>query len=219
MESPPRHAGAPPDPAAAAGQPLRIYYARGGRVGRLREPPDCPWDALCRQVREAGFNLLLTDPLWLRAPGSADSPVPLDLDRPDPGFDDGPELEASLRRLAARGADRGVAVLMDLVLDRVAVGPDAARHDPDWYRAPAHDPARDPRTALAERGVRHLRAGPLPPAFIHAWSERLARWLDAGLGGFRCDAPQRIGADDWHALLAPLRAAFPDRLFLSLIHI
>jgi len=215
MESPPRHAGAPPDPAAAAGQPLRIYYARGGRVGRLREPPDCPWDALCRQVREAGFNLLLTDPLWLRAPGSADSPVPLDLDRPDPGFDDGPELEASLRRLAARGADRGVAVLMDLVLDRVAVGPDAARHDPDWYRAPAHDPARDPRTALAERGVRHLRAGPLPPAFIHAWSERLARWLDAGLGGFRCDAPQRIGADDWHALLAPLRAAFPDRLFLA----
>jgi len=215
MQSP-AHPGSPSSerPVAAA-EPLRLYYARAADVGRLDTGPGGPWDALARRVRRAGFNALLTDPLWRCSPGLPRSPAALDPDRPCPRLDDSACLSESLRRLAASGARHGLPVYMDLVLDRIAAGAVAGTPYADWYLPPPDDPARDPRTSLAERGIFHLRAGQLPQAFIHAWSERLARWLDAGLAGFRVEAPQRIDAEDWRLMLAPLRAAFPDRRFLA----
>ncbi|HYG45786.1 MAG TPA: DUF3416 domain-containing protein, partial [Bordetella sp.] len=215
MESPNHRSGISPGPLPATEPSLRIYYVRGTDIGRPGESAADPWDALCRQVRAAGFNAVLTDPLWLRPPGAAWSAAPLDPDRPDPRLASDGGLPDLLRRVAASGARHGLPVYMDLVLDRIATDSTAHAQYPDWYRAPQDDPARDPRMALSERGIRHLRSGPLPQGFIHDWSERLARWLDAGLAGFRIDAPDRIGADDWHAMLAPLRAAFPDRRFLA----
>ncbi|WP_262344651.1 hypothetical protein, partial [Bordetella pertussis] len=37
-------------------------------------------------------------------------------------------------------------------------------------------------------------------------SSQLAGWLDAGVAGFRCTAPQRLDASDWRALFEPLRS-------------
>jgi len=215
MEESVHPAGRPGTRAVFTAEPLRLYYARAAAVGRLDSGAGGPWDALCRRVRQAGFNALLTDPLWRRAPDAAHAAAALDPDRPDPGLDDGDDLPASLARLAASGARHDLPVYMDLVLDRIAAGAAADAPYADWYRPPADDPARDPRAGMAERGIRHLRPGPLPQAFIHAWSERLARWLDAGLAGLRIEAPQRIDPEDWRVMLAPLRAAFPDRRFLA----
>ncbi|MCD0504431.1 DUF3416 domain-containing protein, partial [Bordetella petrii] len=194
---------------------MRIYRVRGAQVGRVDTTPDGPWNTLCRRVRDAGFNALLTDPLWKKAQGAGALPAPLDPDSPDPRLDTGPDLAGTLARLSDCVARHDLQIYMDLVLDRVAT--DAAAHagHPDWYRPPDDDPARDPRTGLAEHGIRYLRVGPLPQAFLHGWSERLARWLEAGIAGFRVDAPHRIGAGDWQALLAPLRAAFPAGRFLA----
>ncbi|MBV7486125.1 maltotransferase domain-containing protein [Bordetella sp. BOR01] len=214
MESPTHQAGLP-GAAPAAQEPLRIYYVRGTEIGRPGADPALPWDTLCKRVRAAGFNALLTDPLWLRPAGAAWSAAPLDPDRADPGLATGAALPALLQRVAASGARHGLQVYMDLVLDRIAADCAANMRYPDWYLPPVDDPARDPRMALSEHGIRYLREGPLPQGFIHDWSERLARWLDAGLAGFRIDAPHRIDADDWRAMLAPLRAAFPDRRFLA----
>ena len=204
-----------PQPPASPPEPLRIYWARKREIDSLHAESADPWDALCRRVRESGFNVLLIEPLWLRPARGAETGVPLDPDHPDPALDPGHCMSALLRRVADNGTRHGLPVYMDLVLDRIATDPARNARYPDWYRAPADDPARDPRMALSARGVRYLREGPLPREFIHAWSERLARWLDAGLSGLRFDAPQRIEASDWHALLAPLRAAFPDRRFLA----
>ncbi|MBO9353823.1 DUF3416 domain-containing protein [Bordetella petrii] len=214
MESRPPHPGLAPT-ASTARDALRIYYARDPEIGQPATDPAGGWDELCQRVDAAGFNALLTEPLWRRAEGAARPAPPLDPDRCDPRLAPDAALPDLLRRVAAGGARHGVAVYMDVMLDRVAAEAEVRARHPDWYLAPADDPARDPRSAPGLRGVRYLRPGPLPQEFLHDWSERLAGWLDAGLAGLRIDAPQRIGADDWHALLAPLRSAFPDRRFLA----
>ncbi|WP_154398608.1 hypothetical protein, partial [Bordetella pertussis] len=46
-------------------------------------------------------------------------------------------------------------------------------------------------------------------------SSQLAGWLDAGVAGFRCTAPQRLDASDWRALFEPLRASRPALRLLA----
>lgn len=215
MESRTRHPSLSSAPPVATQAPLRMYYARGAEVNPLDIASARPWDALCKRVREGGFNALLVESLSLRPRGSARSTAPLDVDRPDSSLVTDATLPALLQRLALSGAHYDLPVYMDLVLDRIAVDSPVVAQHPDWYQAPVDDPARDPRNALRERGVCHLRDGALPQGFLHDWIERLTRWLDAGLAGFRIDAPQRVDADDWRALLMPVRAAFPDRSFLA----
>ena len=196
-------------------EPLRMYYARGAEFNTPDTDLARPWDALCQRVRDGGFNALLVEPLWLRPRGGTWSAAPLDPDQPDSRLATDATLSEWLQRLAFSGAHHDLPVYMDLVLDRIAVDSPLIERHPDWYLAPADDPARDPRSALQARGIRHLRDGALPQGFLHDWIERLTRWLDAGLAGFRINAPQRVDADDWHALLMPLRAAFPDGRFLA----
>src|SRR5690606_32081016 len=173
------------------------------------------WDALCAHARDAGFNGLLVEPLWDRAVATASWPAPRDPDRPHPGLGSETAMPAVLARLAREAARYDLRVTMDLVMDRTAADSPACRQHPDWYERPVDDPARDPRSEPGLRGIRRLRSGPLPAEFLDEWRQRMALWLDAGLAGFRIDAPHRIGSGDWRTLLGPLRAAYPGSSFLA----
>ncbi|WP_262355534.1 hypothetical protein, partial [Bordetella pertussis] len=53
------------------------------------------------------------------------------------------------------------------------------------------------------------KSGSDEPCIQPIESSQLAGWLDAGVAGFRCTAPQRLDASDWRALFEPLRASRP----------
>ncbi|OZI22977.1 alpha-1,4-glucan--maltose-1-phosphate maltosyltransferase [Bordetella genomosp. 7] len=196
---------------AGVREPLRLYLAQGPQA----QAGVAAWGALCAHVRDAGFNGVVVEPLWERAVATAAWPAPRDPDRPHPAMGSETAMPALLARLAGEAARHDLQLYMDLVMDRTSAESPSCRQHPDWYESPADDPARDPRSEPELRGIRRLRPGPLPAELLDDWRQRLALWLDAGLAGFRIDAPHRIGSEDWHTLLGPLRAAYPDSSFLA----
>lgn len=192
----------PPTTAAIATQaPLRLYHARGG--AREREPAAALGPRLYERLRQRGFNAVLLPAPWL-LDEEGGTQAPRDADR---ALLDGTEVPITewYRRVSAELADHGLALYVDVVLDRSTHDAVAATVGPDWYLPPAGDPARDPRQPAQARRLRYLRDGPLPPGFLAAWTERLERWASHGVTGLAFHAPQRLAGADWARLAAQLR--------------
>nr|WP_256476448.1 maltotransferase domain-containing protein [Siccirubricoccus soli] len=116
-------------------------------------------------------------------------------------------MTETLRLLADKARAEGLALYLDLVLDRTAADGVLARHHPDWTDAPDGSPP-DPRLPPEAQGVAWLRwkdgAG---EALYEWWELRLRRWVEAGIAGFRCLGLGRVPAGIWRRLAAALPAA------------
>ena len=115
--------------------------------------------------------------------------------------------------LTAAGAERGLSIWFDVVIDQVGVDGDAHREHPHWYRR-ALDPDRDaldPRLGFGARQVAELQleSGQLPDGFAAEWSARLNSWAQAGIGGWRFLGAQRLPAAAWSSILEPVRSRNP----------
>ena len=194
--------------------PLRLYHARGGAQG---PPPSDPaaalGPALYARLRRRGFNALLLPAPWLLAPDSA-TQAPLDADS---AMLDGVAVPITqwFDRVAGQLAEHGLALYVDVLLDRCAHNAVAGTCGPDWYSSPPEDPARDPRQPAEARRVRYLRPGPLPAGFLASWIDRLERWASHGVTGFAFHAPQSLAGDDWAALATRLRRHHPGLRLLA----
>ncbi|KDB78330.1 hypothetical protein L494_2967, partial [Bordetella bronchiseptica CA90 BB1334] len=184
-----------------------IALARDTRAG-----PFAAWRTLCVRLRRCGFNAVCLTPPW-QCPDDIQA-APTDVDRADARWGGG-AMDATLARLAREAAAQGLALLLDLEPDRVARDAAPRTAQPQWLENPADEPAGDPRQPLSRHGVRYVRARPAPAGFLAAWQSRLAGWLDAGVAGFRCTAPQRLDPADWRALFEPLRASQPALRLLA----
>ncbi len=172
------------------------------------------WKSLCEQVHGLGFETLVVPPLWTggeRRDGAVDDP---DLHR-FPGFEKD-TVEALIADLAQISDRYGLALMMDLVLDRaVATGAQANAHG-DWYVSLTQS-SLDPREVIAESGAVLLRHHGASQAdnFIKTWGGRMARWVQAGLAGFRCRNPQALTARDWASLREQTQQARPSAVFFA----
>jgi starch synthase (maltosyl-transferring) len=144
---------------------------------------------------------------WLSGPEGA-SPAPLDADS---ALLAGKRVAMAdwIAHAAGQLAEHGLALYLDIVMDRCAIGAVADTAGPGWYQPPAENPARDPRMSIDVREALHLRPGPPPPGFVQAWSTRLKRWTERGAAGYVFHAPQCLPAQDWAALAAAVGG--PDR--------
>ena len=125
-----------------------------------------------------------------------------DHDRLDPRLGTGDAVEA-LARWAQAAASRGFRPMIDLVVDRVAA--EATGNDAlTWYRSDTDDEPPDPRRAPQEPGVARLQADGDIDGLVAAWSERLAKWADAGIVGFRCLRPDRVPPPFWRRVIAAI---------------
>ncbi|QKQ47529.1 MULTISPECIES: alpha-1,4-glucan--maltose-1-phosphate maltosyltransferase [Achromobacter] len=194
--------------------PLRLYRVLGGAQGRL--PPGSvarPDAALCARLRRRGFNALLLPAPWLLAPGGG-TRAPVDADRAL--LDASPvPITQWFDGAAETLSKQGLALYVDVALDRCARGAVEGTAGPDWYLPPAEDPAHDPRQPVEAREVRTLRDGPLPPGFLAAWTERLERWARHGVTGFMFQAPHSLPGEDWATLAATLRRHHPGLRLLA----
>ncbi|HEY0180539.1 MAG TPA: maltotransferase domain-containing protein, partial [Dokdonella sp.] len=112
--------------------------------------------------------------------------------------------------LAAACAEHGLALWLDFAPDVCAASGTDARARPALYDvlsaipdAEPPDPRRPPqRSRAASARFADVQAAADLGAL---WRERLRGWIDVGVGGFRCVAPQRVPAPIWRALIAAAR--------------
>jgi starch synthase (maltosyl-transferring) len=195
---------------------MRIYYVHPVLAGPLSNNTAGRWPAICARAKALGFDTLMTAPLW--APDPEGNPyVPGDPGQLNPALGE-LALDEALATLSSLCGKHHLALMVDLVLDRVAANGAMAQAHPDWYTAPEGvDALRDPRKPLEERHALPLRHGDghAPAGFVADWVERLGLWVQNGVAGFRCLSPHRLNAAEWRDLMDGVRAVRPDCRFLA----
>lgn len=164
-------------PRSSAPAPTSVYHLDVARAGPLRD-----WPALFDRCAALGCDAVLLSSAfvddYLLSPGES--------------------AESARKTLALLAQDtqlHGLALYLEVSLDRAVAGSPLAIDHPDWYRsAPRLDPAaRDPRRPLPAITALELDASPEKlPAIIRHWRAQLGSWLDAGVTGFRLTAPPRL---------------------------
>lgn len=127
---------------------------------------------------------------------------------------------ALLAEFVAAAKKRGLAVMMDLVVNHTAKDSLLAEQHPEWF---AHEPdgsirsphAIDPADATKvtvwgdlgeiDYAREHARA-----AITAYWRDVVRHYLGLGFAGFRCDAAYKVPTEVWAPLIAEARRISPE---------
>ncbi len=153
-----------------------------------------------------GFSHLACAPVF--APhGSGDIFAVADYDAVHPAL--GAESsDHVIAGIAAFCAEAGLKLVFDLVVSRVAIDGRLAREHPDWFRPLRSAGSRvDPRAKPRDAHIALARfEDPAVAERLAAWwADRLQRWVDAGVTGFRCLHPQEVSVPAWQHLTTAVR--------------
>ncbi|MGI4856275.1 MAG: maltotransferase domain-containing protein [Janthinobacterium lividum] len=189
----------------------RIYYIHPLLLGSLSD-----WGPHLDRAAAMGFDHILIAPPFL--PGDAnDLFVTRDHHRLHPALGDEGDANGWLARLADATRSRGLALLLDVALDRVAADADLYRDQPHWFHPPGGPERRiDPREPNQEHVVFADFGNPeATDQLIDWWSGQLRGYADAGVTGFRFDALRGIPAHVWRRLGAAVRESHALTRFLA----
>jgi starch synthase (maltosyl-transferring) len=151
-----------------------LYYMPGGLAGQITA-----WPAHLARARRLGFRQICTAP-FTRPGQRGDLFLAGDLDRPDPRLGAAYDTtEAALEAAAAAARQAGLELLVDVVLDRMAL--DAT--DRTGYEPSPGAGALDPRRPSADIDAAFARFD--RPDLLEWWSNRLGTWRKKGIAGFR----------------------------------
>ncbi|MCV3766743.1 maltotransferase domain-containing protein [Rhizobium sp. TRM95796] len=176
-----------------AAAPPRIYFVHPLALSGLDE-----WRGVFAHARALGFDTVLTAPIFTRPDGGSVF-VSADFGRVDPALRLGDDADAALKHLSEAAAEEGVRLMIDIAVD-VEPDPRGPRpFDPRLgpMRRGGHEAALDESEAAAQ------------------WSKRLARFVEAGISGFRCMGLGRSSALFWREVIDRVRASRDDALFLA----
>ncbi len=188
--------------------PTPIYYLHPLMVGPLRD-----WGAELDRIAALGFRVVAIPPPFAPA-RSGDMLLVADHDHPHPSLEAPGDGTDAISRIAAACSARGLALMLDLVVDRVAAGGAlAATHPRSYGTAGSVGERPDPRRPAPSRDAAYLD---LASADVAAWwGERVRTWVTAGVAGFRCETPGRVPPALWRGLVTAARAARPDCGFVA----
>jgi starch synthase (maltosyl-transferring) len=190
----------------------RIYFIHPLLAGPIKA-----WPAQFERAATLGFDhVLIGSPF---APGqSGHLQLVADHGRLHPALAAEADAEEALRKLADTARAQGLALLVDLVIDRAAADGELYRAHTDWFRRFEHEHAQlDPRHARGEDNAAYANFNdPSAAAQLGAWwSERLLALAQAGVAGFRFDSPHHVPIEIWREFDAALRTRYPDTVFLA----
>jgi starch synthase (maltosyl-transferring) len=190
----------------------RIYFIHPLLVGPLKA-----WPVQFERAAALGFDhVLIGSPF---APGEAGHlQLVADHDRIHPALASDSHAQDALSRLADAARAQGLALFVDVVVDRAAADGELYRRHPHWFRPFEPEHARlDPRHARSDDNAVYANFDdPSPAAELGAWwSERLLALAQTGIAGFRFDSPHHVPVGVWRELGAAVRARFPDTCFLA----
>jgi starch synthase (maltosyl-transferring) len=185
----------------------RIYYLHYLMVG-----PAAQWSAHLTRCREMGFDCVAVPPLF--APGrSGDVFLAGDVEAVHSALIDPTEGDSKpghvVGELVAACRAQGLALVVDVMLDRVdAIGRVATSHPDLFHTAPA-DALPDPRKSRPPSNIATARFDEPFAAkrLVTFWATHLRGLLQSGIAGFRFLNPQSLRASLWCALVDALRSA------------
>ncbi len=177
-------------------------------VSPLLVGPLSAWEALFAHAAGLGCNVVLVAPPG--QPGPTGNLYHLgDPDLPHPCLATSGSMPQALAQLADSARVHGLALYLDLVLDRVASGGSLAARHPDWFALAAAEGPPDPRQPPTEVGTAAARWE--VPGLAMEWRQRIGAWVAAGVAGFRCLHPDAVPAAFWRSLTAEL----PETRFVA----
>ncbi|HNR72064.1 MAG: alpha-amylase [Verrucomicrobia bacterium] len=182
------------------------------------------WEPHLDRARALGFNWLFLNPIQL--PGASGSLYSIaDYFRFNPRLlnpaDPAPP-ETQIQRLAARARERGLRLMIDLVINHCAIDSPLIREHPQWFvRQPDGRPAHPSCqhhdqtvvwTDLAQFDHQHPRD---PEGFYRYCRRVVDALLALGFDGFRCDAAYQIPRPFWQRLIHDTRQRHPHACFAA----
>ena len=152
--------------------PLYYFYPM------LAGPPGA-WMEHFERARVMGFQAVCLPPLFRHA--ESDPLLAADHDEAAAGG----TTEAAAARVAADCRKAGMGLVVDVVLDRIAVGHKLVEAFPHRYRSPNRLGALDPRASSPDGLVVTLNDAHDIGWFTNWWIDRLAPLVQQGVSGFR----------------------------------
>ncbi len=179
--------------------PDLIYYLHPLLAGR----PD-NWRVHFERCARMGFRKVLLAPPF--APGrSEDIFLTADHNRLHPKLGGGDALDV-LSAAAIQARSFGLELMLDLVLDRVATDSRLAGSAALYRTASNLGSPPDPRRPPVDRNAAVLQPHPAVEVLLDQWLPRLKTWQQAGIAGFRCDAPHHVAPSVWRRLISEARS-------------
>ncbi len=130
-----------------------------------------------------------------------------------------------LKRLVAEGRQRGLKLMMDLVINHTSKDSLLVAEHPEWFLRDERGEIKSP-SAIDPADARQVTVwGDLAEVDNHNapdreglwsyWEELVATYAGIGFQGFRCDAAYQVPADLWRRLIGRARSRAADCLFFA----
>ena len=170
------------------------------------------WPTILDACAGMGFGVVVISPPGDPGP-KGNQLLPRDWDKPHPALPPATTIEGAVGDLAAACRTRGLALMVDLVVDRLATDGQLARKLE--LRATGPD-ARDPRIPPENRsGIPVSFADASGRQVVDRFVDLVRRLAKAGVGGLRCLHPERVPAAVWAEIGAAARKVAPGFRMLA----
>jgi starch synthase (maltosyl-transferring) len=185
----------------------KIYHLHPVVAGRLAD-----WPRHFARCRSMGCDVVLLAPPF-RPGASGDIFLTADHDALHPALDWDGDADAGLSHAADMAAKAGLRLWLDLAVDRVAIDAGIRDRESEWFGAGGCGAPPSPwrSSYRLDAAYAQLERTDVADAFGEWWLERLRRWREAGIAGFRSLEPDRVPAGLWRRLIG----AAPDCRFLA----
>jgi len=185
------------------------------------------WSGHVQRAAEMGFNWVFLNPIHLTgASGSLYaireyfrfSPVFFPMDN----FD---AQKAALKRFALDSREKGVEVMVDLVVNHTAYDNPLTRDHRNWFKLNGDGSIKNPGAADDSAPGGYVTWGDLNEIdnehssdrnnLYEYWWKVVNMFLDCGVRGFRCDAAYQVPNDLWRMLIGRARERVPEAMFFA----
>lgn len=188
--------------------------------------PVARWRDHLERISSLGFNWVYVNSFHY--PGFSGSLYAVkDHYRLNPALDDdaGHSAGRQIGEFVAQAEQRGVGVMMDLVINHTARDSGLVEAYPDWYRRDedgallspgAIDPA-DSRLVTTWGDLAELDYSPrqIRRDLVEYFETVATYYARLGIRGFRCDAAYKVPAEVWSEIIEAVRKVRPDALFVA----
>ena len=188
--------------------------------------PIARWPQHLDRIAAMAFDWVFVNPFHATG-GSGSLYAVADYYRLNPLLRDGETADddALLGGFAAAARERGIAVMMDLVINHTANDGVLVTERPQWYRRDAagsivSPSAVDPDdaskiTVWGDLAELDYRPRPERAALVAYFADVARHYAQLGIRGFRCDAAYQVPGDVWSDIIAAVRAVVPDAYFAA----
>ena len=199
----------------------RIYNLFPTLAGEIAD-----WTAHLDRIAAMRFDWVYVNPFHLTG-GSNSLYAVADYYRLNPALKgrDARADDEILAAFVAAARERGLSVMMDLVINHTASDASLTVERRDWYLrdgageivAPsAIDPGDETNvTVWGDLAELDYRDRPERAAMIDYFSHVARHYAELGIGGFRCDAAYKVPGAVWSQIIAAVRGASPGAFFAA----